>query len=735
MPPLVDDSTNGAQTKDFPPDPWNYSAFTLQERLDQARWESIEPEPNYELYGYNRGDDQRQEILLEMGRIDRCVDQIKKMLQSIGESQENLKDFMIQKATIKLQVNQISRDVGEITHSIDTVSESQDSMKSILKDLYDIINDMNNPNTGDSLGFELMQKINDISNRMTQVNLVQESVKEMMTELKSTLERKPENNKRGYYQTIDCDTPRYEDKVKQPKLSSDLNFAYFDRQYGQILEVHKNREVRRGLKEKFLELHEAAQKWEILNYHLKVICTDNQEQISPPVLETDAYLMREEAYLTISTVNKLFRHLGFITKQSPDYNSFQGYISTMFRGLVERKITPAMVFHWLTHQMYWSLCQYEGNKEMDVLTDVILMYREYTPDAKPPYEEDPRLYYHIPELYERDTSYLNQLEMKCLDIITMYCFCLYHADYPMKFGEAHKYMNFRLYKVLQEENIPVDEEVTQAKLHEGFINSTIMRILHEVHGLVTPYSPEIILQEERRAKTYTDFSPQEYECLRSALGLISVNKHLDLEKAMKVLKWFKQSTCPCNQHVIRRGGNQWQLRPSTTVPPEVVLQLPTVSKPTILKSRAVKQIAADQTSLTVETSSIQSDGTFLQDELVTKDQFPDNPDNNFNKKMKKMFQNPVIQNLFPHEQTLNELCSKILKEVKQANPLKWVNHVNSARNKVDELSYWKDQMKHDICHAMTRPPRSSSTAECLRLIARPKRGTGIYGLLGTSATV
>ena len=65
------------------------------------------------------------------------------------------------------------------------------------------------------------------------------------------------------------------------------------------------------MKEKFLELHEAAQKWEILNYHLKVICTDNQEHISPPALETDAHLMREEAYLAISTVNKLFRHFWF----------------------------------------------------------------------------------------------------------------------------------------------------------------------------------------------------------------------------------------------------------------------------------------------------------------------------------------------------------------------------------------------------------------------------------------
>ena len=38
MPPLVDVSTDEAWTKEFPPDPWNDSAFTLQERLDQIRW-------------------------------------------------------------------------------------------------------------------------------------------------------------------------------------------------------------------------------------------------------------------------------------------------------------------------------------------------------------------------------------------------------------------------------------------------------------------------------------------------------------------------------------------------------------------------------------------------------------------------------------------------------------------------------------------------------------------------
>ena len=154
---------------------------------------------------------------------------------------------------------------------------------------------------------------------------------------------------------------------------------------------------------------------------------------------------------------------------------------------------------------------------------------------------------------------------------------------------------------------------------------------------------------------------------------------------MKMLQWFKQSTCPCKQHVIGRGGNQWQLRPSTTVPPEVTLQLPTVSSATILKRRA-KQIDLDKTSLDVENSSIQSE------ETVTNEQFVETFNSSFNKKMKKMFQSPVTKN----EQTLNELCTKILKDVKQANPLKWVIHVNSASNEVDELSYWKDQMKQDV---------------------------------------
>ena len=77
----------------------------------------------------------------------------------------------------------------------------------------------------------------------------------------------------------------------------------------------------------------------------------------------------------------------------------------------------------------------------------------------------------------------------------------------MRFGEAHKYMSFRMYKMLHEDNLPVGEVVTQAKLYEGFINSSLMGILHEVHRFVTPHGPDIMFQEERMAKLYSAFSP------------------------------------------------------------------------------------------------------------------------------------------------------------------------------------------------------------------------------------
>ena len=70
--------------------------------------------------------------------------------------------------------------------------------------------------------------------------------------------------------------------------------------------------------------------------------------------------------------------------------------------------------------------------------------------------------------------------------------------------------------------------------------------------------------------------------------------------------------------------------------------------------------------------------------------------------MKKTFQNPTVQELFPHDNLLTELCTILLKEVKQDNPLKWVNQATSASIEVDELIYWKDHMKQDIDSMMSQ---------------------------------
>ena len=45
---------------------------------------------------------------------------------------------------------------------------------------------------------------------------------------------------------------------------------------------------------------------------------------------------------------------------------------------------------------------------------------------------------------------------------------------------------------------------------------------------------------------------------------------------------------------------------------------------------------------------------------------------------------------------LNQLCTQILTEAKKANPFKRVIFVQSARDEVDEIKFWKEQMKEDI---------------------------------------
>ena len=183
VPPLIDVSDEESKGKELLPDPWNDTAFDLQEKL--RRWDLIEPEPDYEEYGLTRDDLQRLNLQHQVGRMHRCVDEMKIMLKTISTSQEDMKKLMTQRDEVLLKIIQTNRIVNDVNQSIETVSESQDSIKNILKDLYDIINSMNKYDRSDSQDF--VKKMDKISRRMAQINLGQETVKEAMTELKTSL--------------------------------------------------------------------------------------------------------------------------------------------------------------------------------------------------------------------------------------------------------------------------------------------------------------------------------------------------------------------------------------------------------------------------------------------------------------------------------------------------------------------------------------------------------------------
>ena len=241
--------------------------------------------------------------------------------------------------------------------------------------------------------------------------------------------------------------------------------------------------------------------------------------------------------------------------------------------------------------MYWALCQQEVyNLGLDVLTDVVLLYREFSPSAKQPYETDPGLLHHIPELCSDDQLMIN-LETKCSDIMARYCWCMYHSEFPMKFGDTHKFLSFYKYKLLHEEHHPQSDPLTQAKLHQGYVDSTMMRVLHDIHGLVTPFSPDILLQEEKISQSHQSCTPQELQKLKSYLGLASANKHLDLNKAMDTMRYYKEAICPCLPHTIRRGGQMWILKPPSMVPYMELLQLPALSQSTLIKNTNQEETA------------------------------------------------------------------------------------------------------------------------------------------------
>ena len=138
------------------------------------------------------------------------------------------------------------------------------------------------------------------------------------------------------------------------------------------------------------------------------------------------------------------------------------------------------------------------------------------------------------------------------------------------------------------------------------------------------------------------------------------------------------------------------------VPREALLQLPEISDSIILQRRRTKNQDMDQVSIMAQASSASSTSSDDTDmNIVPSDNELPNlteAEEQFNTKMKKLFKNPTVQQLFPCDimDLLNQLCTQLLEEAKKANPLKWVNFVKSARDEVDEIKFWKEKMKEDI---------------------------------------
>ena len=155
---------------------------------------------------------------------------------------------------------------------------------------------------------------------------------------------------------------------------------------------------------------------------------------------------------------------------------------------------------------------------------------------------------------------------------------------------------------------------------------------------------------------------------------------------MKTMQWFKEATCPCHNHAVRRGGRNWQLRPATMVPREALLQLPAISDSIILQRRRAKNQDMDQASTMAQASAASSTSSDDRDRNITlsgnEPFYLTEAEEQFNTKMKKLFEHPSIQQLFPCDtmKLLNQLCNQILAAAKKANPLKWVK-LSSGRNR------------------------------------------------------
>ena len=217
--------TSEEEEEEAPADPWNDTAFDLEAKL-----------LNLDEEGYPK-EDSRRGLVQEISQMHRCID--------------------------------------ETNRKIVQMHTSQVSVRRVMGNVLDILDEMKILEEKEILDQEVQKKISDISEGIKQVHISQEAVKEVIADLRDSIEGNPRCRKRTYYQTVAADCLVEDERRKQPKISSEMNFSYFDKQYGEILDVQRNRQLRKGIRTRFVELHRSGRKWEILNYHMQVICKEN----------------------------------------------------------------------------------------------------------------------------------------------------------------------------------------------------------------------------------------------------------------------------------------------------------------------------------------------------------------------------------------------------------------------------------------------------------------------------
>ena len=216
------DTSEEEEEEEAPADPWNDTAFDLEGKLLDLDEE-----------GYPK-EDSRRGLVQEISQMHRCIDDTNKKI-------------------VQMHTSQVS-------------------VRGVMGNVLDILDDMKRLEEKEIMDQEVQKKISDISEGIKQVHISQEAVKEVVADLRDSIEGNPRSRKRTYYQTVAVDYLVEDERRKQPKISSEMNFSYFDKQYGEILDVQRNRQLRKGIRTRFVELHRSGRKWEILNYHMQVIC-------------------------------------------------------------------------------------------------------------------------------------------------------------------------------------------------------------------------------------------------------------------------------------------------------------------------------------------------------------------------------------------------------------------------------------------------------------------------------